>query len=178
MLIFVFEMEICEIVKNGLFAIKCHGDDEHSLNEMAKNLTDVDYLYRYFQQNEDKLSYYRGTTINAAVAKTHSEANALLQELLEFAENEDDNENNLDHIFHPLHKTSFYSHPRFYTDYKAKGIEAPWVRIYAVKCDTNLYVISGYGIKLVRQMQDDELLTLELDKLRSATAFLKEIGIL
>lgn len=84
----------------------------------------------------------------------------------------------LDDFFEPLHKTEAFGHPRFYTDFKAKGVKAPWVRLYAVKLDENLYVLTGFGIKLVKGMKDDEKLKAELLKLEKATQHLRSTGML
>ncbi|NBC24803.1 MAG: hypothetical protein GVX78_04220 [Bacteroidetes bacterium] len=170
-------MEIEPIVLGGLYAIKWPESGNHCLDEMAERLTDVEYLYEYFEKNEDKLSFY-GDTIDNAVRKTIAEADELIQELLDLANAESAAAANLDELFMPLHKVEAFNHSRFYTDFKAKGYKAPWVRIYAVKCEPNNYVITGYGIKLVRRMQDDAKLYAELKKLERATNFLKENGIL
>jgi len=172
-----FRMEIVAIVPGVLYAIKWPESGNHCLDEMAERLTDVEYLYEYFEKNEDKLSFY-GDTIDNAVRKTNAEADELIQELFNLANAESVSTDDLDDIFMPLHKEEAFSHPRFYTDSKAKGYKAPWVRLYAVKCDPNHYVITGYGIKLVRKMQDDQHLLSELKKLERATDFLKENGIL
>ena len=169
-------MKIVEIVEDSLYVIKWQEDNMHSLDEMADKLSDAEWLNDYFEENKGKLSYYHGITISKAVRKTIIEGNELLQELLAFANFE--GHDALDDLFQPLHKEEAYSHRRFYTDYKAKGVRALWVRLYAVKCDTNLYVITGYGIKLVRKMQDDEYLRNELKKLEKATNYLNEIGML
>lgn len=169
-------MEIVEIVEGSLYVIKWQEGNMHSLDEMADKLSDAEWLYDYFEENKSKLSYYRGITVGKAARKTIIEGDELLQKLLDFANFEGNDA--LDDLFQPLHKEEAYSHPRFYTDYKAKGFKAPWVRLYAVKCDNNLYVITGYGIKLVRKMQDDEYLRNELKKLENATDYLKEIGLL
>ncbi len=112
-----------------------------------------------------------------AITKTVQEANAILQELLDYSENVGNNEKpDLDELFEPLHKEEAYNHKRFHTDFKAKGFDAPWVRIYAVKIDDNLFIITGYGIKLTQQMQDDSILLEELNKLERATNFLIQEG--
>jgi hypothetical protein len=178
MLIFAFQMEIVEIIEGSLYAIKWQDDNMHSLDEMADKLSDAEWLYDYFEENKSKLSYYRDVTIGKAVRKTIIEANELLQEIWDLANTDHEENEALDDLFEHLHKEEAYNHSRYHTDFKAKGYKAPWVRIYAVRCDDNLYAITGYAIKLVRKMQDDEDLRNELKKLESATYSLKEIGML
>jgi hypothetical protein len=53
-----------------------------------------------------------------------------------------------------------------------------WLRIYAiheVSDDTDLYVVSGGGIKLVHQMQDCIFLQKELDKLKITQTYLHSL---
>lgn len=171
-------MEIVEIVEGALYAIRWPNEETHSLNQMAERLTDADWLYDYFQENKNKLSFFGGITIKKAVQKTYKEANEIIQELWDLASLVYDENEDLNTLFEPLHKVSAYQHQRYHTDFKAKGAKAPWVRIYAVKCDDNLYVITGWGIKLVRTMQEDKWLKKELDKLEHATNYLKENGML
>jgi len=113
----------------------------------------------------------------SAIHRTIQESNEIIQELSAVAKNGLANQQaDLDTLFKPLHKNEAFSRPRYHTDYKAKGFqyEAPWIRIYAVRCDKNFFVITGFGIKLVKQMKDDPLLEIEPQKLEKATAYLKE----
>ena len=179
---FTFEGEIgCEsVIEGALYTIQWPSASCHSLDEMAKRLQDVEYLTDFFTEHQERLRYFH-VSVTEAVWRTRKESNDLLQELLDLAKNAEIGQKpDLEELFEPLHQKEFYQHLRFYTDYKAKGDShsAPWVRIYAAKCDENLYVITGYGIKLVRQMKDDPLLVLELKKLRKATDFLKTLGML
>lgn len=178
MLTFAEPMEVVEVVDSVLFAIRWSADRSHELDELAEKLADVEFLNIYFEAHESRLGYFK-ISVETAVLRTAKEARLLLQELYDFAKNSSANETpDLDGLFEPLHKTEAYQHPRFYTDFKAKGIDAPWVRVYAVKLDDNIYVISGFGIKLVKRMQEDEQLMEELNKLEKATQYLKNLGML
>ncbi len=179
---FTFEGKIeCEaIIEGALYSIQWPSTSCHSLDEMAKRLQDVEYLTDFFIEHQKKLEYF-DVSVTDAVWRTRKESNDLLQELLNLAQNAEIGQvPDLEELFEPLHLEKWYNHPRFYTDYKAKGDPgtAPWVRIYAVKCGENFYVITGYGIKLDKKMKDDPLLVLELKKLRKATDFLKTLGML
>ena len=180
MFIFAKNLELVAVVENALYSIRWSPDEGHSLDEMADKLTDVEYLTNYFEKNRDKLSYF-GVSIAKAVSNTHYQANVMIQAIFSMAENSRQGLlPDLEDIFEPLHKDGSYDHPRFYTDFKVRGKrgEAPWVRLYAVRCDENLYVISGFGIKLVKRMQDDPELMKELKKLEKATEYLKEVKLL
>ncbi|MGB5926872.1 MAG: hypothetical protein WBH03_01795, partial [Cyclobacteriaceae bacterium] len=56
-----------------------------------------------------------------------------------------------------------------------KGTLFPsWLRIYAVRLDINLFVVSGGGIKLTPTMNEREHLLKELRKLEVAVQYLRE----
>lgn len=180
MFTFAAPNDIKEIVAGCLFAVRWSVDSEHELDEMAELLSDAEYLYEYFERHEERLSYFH-VSVDEAVIKTAREADQLIQELNELANNSSNFEKpDLDGLFEPLHKPEAYGNSRYKSDYKAKGEKntAPWVRVYAVRCDENIYVITGFGIKLVRQMKEDPLLETELNKLEGATNYLKEIGMI
>ena len=55
---------------------------------------------------------------------------------------------------------------------KAYGQASPsWLRVYALRVDTNLFVITGGAIKLTETMNDRDHLKLELKKLRISKKF-------
>jgi hypothetical protein len=147
---------------------------------MALKLTDVEYMSGFFENQEEKLNYFK-VNVLSAIHRTIQESNEIIQELSALARNGLANQqSDLDTLFEPLHKNEAFGHPMYHTDYKAKGFqnEAPWITIYAVRCNKNFFVITGFEIKLVRQMKDDPLLVIELQKLEKATAYLKEEGFL
>jgi hypothetical protein len=80
----------------------------------------------------------------------------------------------LDRIFEPLDN---YMDDSFSRN-KAKGDrQKSWLRIYALKIDDNLYVVTGGAIKLTRSMQEREHTSKELRKLERCRDYLRELGI-
>ncbi len=176
-------MELETIIENSLYAILWEKEEYNSLDQMAVWCNDAEFLDEYFNEHAEKLTYYVNPsyTPQDAAIRTQREATALIQELKALAtESLTENGDSLDDIFEPLHAVEAYNHPRYHTDVKAKGYpnEAPWLRVYAVKCDDNLYVITGFGLKLVQDMRDDPDLVIELQKLELATNYLDSIGMI
>ncbi len=173
-------LELDTIISDCLYAIKWDAKEFNEFDSMANDYNDSEFLLEYFTKHKDKLKYFKYQTIipYEAAIRTQKEANTLLSEILEL-ESSDSPIFILNEIFEPLHSVEAFQHPRFHTDVKAKGYEdtAPWVRVYAVKCEDS-YVITGYGLKLVKDMRDDELLIKELEKLDKATQYLKNIMML
>jgi len=173
-------LELNTIIEGALYAIHWEDQECNSLDQMAILYSDVSYLKDYFNKNSEKFEYYKAKnySLEEAVSRTIKEAAELIEEIKNLAlENIEDGDKSLDDLFKPLHTPEAYNHRRYHTDVKAKGYieEAPWIRIYAIKCDDNLYVITGFGIKLVRDMRDDLDLSLELNKLQKATEFLDSL---
>ncbi|MCM1440178.1 MAG: hypothetical protein NC131_13395 [Roseburia sp.] len=54
---------------------------------------------------------------------------------------------------------------------------ASWLRIYAIRLEPNVYVVTGGAIKLSRTMQEREHTAHELEKLNHCKAFLKANGV-
>jgi hypothetical protein len=51
------------------------------------------------------------------------------------------------------------------------------LRIYAIRLEANVYIVTGGAIKLTHLMQDKEHTVLELEKLNKCKAFLKLNGV-
>lgn len=54
---------------------------------------------------------------------------------------------------------------------------ASWLRIYAIRIEPNVNIVTGGAIKLIRTMQECEHTALELQKLNRFKAFLKANGV-
>lgn len=54
----------------------------------------------------------------------------------------------------------------------------PWCRLYAIRLENNLFIITGGGIKLYRTMNESEELIYELEKMKSLKLFLKSKNII
>jgi len=150
------------IIENSLYAILWEGEEDNSFDQMAILYNDAEFLNEYFNEHIKKLTYYVNPsyTPQDAAIRTRREATALTQELKALAtEGLIKDGRSLDDIFKPLHAVGAYNHPRYHTDVKAKGDwdEAPWLRVYAIKCDDNLYVITGFGLKLVKLTREEKI---------------------
>lgn len=111
-------------------------------------------------------------TIEDAILITRKEAIRLENELLEIAESGKTNRyETLSTLFKPLHdRTTRIEEFEFN---KTKGDNRrSWLRIYAIRIDSNLFVISGGAIKLTKTMNEREHLLKELEKLEITKQFL------
>jgi len=160
------------VVEESLYAVQYDTED---INEFAKCFelwNDPVYLREFFEDNQEDLGneFWNGITIDEAIIKTREDAKLFEQELLEIAElGKTEKLETLSTLFEPLSKGVIED----YEKDKAKGIIRPsWLRIYAIRVDANLFVVSGGAIKLTRTMNDTEHLILELEKLEKTKQYL------
>jgi hypothetical protein len=125
---------------------------------------DPEWLHSYFTINNNLLSY-ENITLKQAVDKTIELADDFYT-LLE------KNQDCLDEYFQHLKKTTITEKPL--AKQKAKKW---WLRLYALKIESNHYVITGGAIKQSHEMKDHLLTQEELDKLEFCTNFLQKNGV-
>jgi hypothetical protein len=156
-------MKIITTFVKGLYAFKF----DNKLDELERLLDDwnnFEYLESFFEQNESDLSYF-GIDIDTAIAETINEANKLETLLLKLSSN---NSIALDYIFRPLDNLEF----REISLSKQKASRR-WLRLYAIKIESNHYVITGGAIKLTHKMQEREHTQNELNKLEKCRSYLQ-----
>merc|ERR1712173_186839 len=79
-------------------------------------------------------------------------------------------------VFIDLHNDVF---THVHIESKAYGTQKKsWLRLYAIRISTNVYVVSGGAIKLTKEMNCRDHLNKELDKLKATAEYLKEIGLI
>jgi hypothetical protein len=152
-----------------------HYDDEafDEVRRLFKQWYDPEFLEDFFTKNlQDVQSGFFGPiSIERAITATRAEAVRLERELERLSKNEQES---LDKIFQPL---DIYRDDEFHRS-KAKGDRhKSWLRIYALKIDSNVYVVTGGAIKLTRLMQERAHTNRELQKFERCRDYLHEQGI-
>jgi hypothetical protein len=166
-------MEIVSIFADQITSFRYGNDQPNEFSRLFNHWQDSEFLYDFFTQHIDDLQsgFFGSISLQTAIRQTRDEARRLEQKLLQLASGKPDN---LDSIFEPLR----LEEPIELTRSKAKG-EKPksWLRIYAIKLEANVYVVTGGTIKLTRSMQEREHTSLELRKFERCKAYLRELGI-
>ncbi len=170
-----FEVEnILFVVEEVLYSIlyKCFDTDE--FERLFDLWTDVEYLEDFFENNKEDLNndFWKGISVEEAILKTYNDALDLEEKLFSLAEEGTvASRENLASFFKPISLSS--EAVRSFTMSKAYGQDRPsWLRIYALKMDDNLFVVTGGAIKLTPTMNTKEHLELELSKLRISRKFI------
>jgi len=170
-------MDIVELVEGSLYAVRYTGYDDNEFIRLFTLWTeDKIYLEGFFEKNLNKLNnnFWRGISIQEAIDSTVYQARSLGRKLLEIAERgRTDRYETLSTLFKPLHDTT--TKIEAFEENKAKSeLRENWLRIYAIRIEANLFVITGGAIKLSRTMNEDEYLLEELRKLEFVKAFLQD----
>lgn len=170
-------MEFVRVIKgyNHLWAVKNPDKELDELTSLFEQWNDANYLFKFFRDNIDDLkSYFKIERVSQAIQDTFEDSDALEELILTFPYTEE-----LDTLFKPLDVTDTKSMEL--TRQKARNWERErhdsWLRIYAIRLEPNVYVVTGGAIKLTRAIQDKEHTMIELNKLNKCKEFLKRNGV-
>lgn len=166
-----------------LYAVQYIGEEIHELYRIIDLWIDPEYLREFFKTHEKDLKAYCEFhevvySINDAVKKTINDIENLEQVLIEKAENGiSDEEEILETFFKPLHnkeKDQRYA----LQESKATLDEETWLRLYAIRIDKHLYVITGGAIKLTETMNKRDHTKTELKKMDQVVQYLRNEGLI
>lgn len=161
------------ITENGnLWAVRYDNCLDNVLDAILDQWNDVVWLRSFFKKNVgDLASYFKITDVNQAIYDTIEDSERLQCLIMDISPDA-----NLDEIFRPLEngrtsemllgkeKARLYNTPR----------HASWLRIYAIKLEPGIYIITGGAIKLTRTMQEREHTLVELARMEKVRRFLLE----
>ncbi len=170
-------MEFVRIIEgyDHLWAVKAPNKEYDELTILFRNWNNGEFLLDFFMDNfADLKGFFHIERIDEAVTDTFEDAEALQEFILEFPYTEQ-----LDKIFKPLGITDGQAHElsREKARNWNRNRHASWLRIYAIRLEPNVYVVTGGAIKLTRTMQEREHTALELQKLNLCKEYLKAHGV-
>ena len=141
-------MKIVRIIPNNdeLLSVYDTSEGISAFRKIFKLWNDTDYLFKFFQANENDLNI----TVEDAILKTISDAEKLEEQLHVIAKS---SKTQLDSIFKPLHRND-YIRKRFQHSKAYGRIKKSWLRIYAIRINPELYVVTGGAIKLTKTIQE------------------------
>lgn len=152
---------------NTIFAPYLHAvvlDDEiDEFTRFIEFLSDAIQLDEYFNENQNVLAYYN-ISIEDAIDNTLD----LVFELYDYIEQ---NKNNLNNIFEPLKKIGGE-----HILHKMK-FKSDWLRLYAIKVESQYFIITGGAIKQSQKMPDHIGTEKQLGNLNKVRDYLIEQGI-
>lgn len=161
-------------ITEHIYAFRFPNENDNELYKLFEQWSDVEFLHDFFTSHFKDLAYFNVFSIEDAVNDTIEDA-----EILEAVFLESDGPINFEAIFAPLHNQTYQelSLSKNKAKRKNRSKHDCWLRIYAIKVENNLYVITGGTIKLTHLMEQKPHTMTELNKIEKCRNFLKEIGI-
>lgn len=169
-------VNIFDIITESLYSVQYDTESDHEFSRIFDAWTDAEYLESFFEEHQEDLKngIWGRMTIEEAILITRKEAIRLEDELLEIAKTGKTNRyETLSTLFKPLHNATTQIEAFEFNKVKGDNRRS-WLRIYAIRIDSNLFVISGGAIKLTRTMNERAHLLEELQKLEITKLFLTE----
>lgn len=151
-------MKIISIFAPHLYTIQYENETEHEWQRLLHLWNDMTYLFEFVEVNniENKMEF-----INEIVEDIH-QLDVFLNEI----------NHNKDHLSSYFENLSTYE-PRILALQKGKRRKSK-LRLYAIKIDENVYLITGGAIKITQKMQDHPDTANELKKLNQVKDYLKQ----
>ena len=166
-----------EIINNdSLYSVKYEENDENELRIIFNQWSDTEYLEQFFEDNKTDLQreFYNYISIEEAILRTLDEAEKLEDELIRIAKAGQTNRyENLQTFFKPLYDNE-YPLPKHQKSKAYGSLFKSWLRLYAIRVEPNVFIITGGAIKLTKTMNDRPHLIKELDKLEKVKRFFEE----
>ncbi len=161
------------ITENGhLWAVQYEDCLDNVLYTLFDQWNDVKWLRSFFKNNiVDLAAYFKITDVNQAIYDTIEDSERLQCLIMDISPDA-----NLDEIFRPLenNRTSEMLLGKEKARLRNTPKHASWLRIYAIKLDPGIYIITGGAIKLTRTMQEREHTLVELARMERVRNFLLE----
>lgn len=169
-------MKFEDVLHNGkLWAVVYDGERVDILTKTLSNWLDPIFLRQFFEQNhEDLENYFHITNVDEAIYDTIADTASLACVILDIHPDA-----NLDSLFRPLENSRMRE--MILSREKAKGQRTPshgsWLRLYAIKLDPNVYLVTGGAIKLTYKMSDRAHTLMELKKMELVRNYLMANGV-
>lgn len=161
------------ITENGhLWAVRYENCLDNVLDTLLGQWNDVEWLRSFFKTNiVDLAAYFKITDVNQAIYDTIEDSERLQCLIMDISPDA-----NLDEIFRPLEnlRSSEILLGKEKAKLKHPSKHASWLRIYAIKLDPGIYIITGGAIKLTRTMQEREHTLVELARMEKVRNYLLE----
>jgi len=156
-------MKIVSIFAPNLYAFKFENEVDNELRRLLLDWNDVSYLYRFLDQNKGDVT--KTIPLPTLIDQLIENANSIDDKLGEIS---NDTSKKLEDFFKHLNNQEY----RIVQLSKQKG-RKNYLRLYAIRIDSNCFVITGGAIKFHHLNKDKEHTRLEMDKIEKCKDFLK-----
>lgn len=160
-------MRFDKILDDGrLWAVRFDNDSDNALQKVMSQWSDAEWLADFFLQNiDDLISYFKITNIEDAIYQTMEDRDALACIIMDISPDA-----NIEQFFRPLDNNR--TREMLLGKEKGRPHRRSWLRLYAIKLNVGVYIITGGAIKLTRTMQERAHTLQELEKMEKVRNFL------
>ena len=155
-------MKIIRIFAENLFSFKFENETLNEYERLLEIWNDPEYLVNFAERNK---SYLKGCSLEEFVECVLDDALTLEHTLKQYAKS-------LNIFFQPLDNNEMRT--MFLSLQKRR---CRYLRLYAIKIDDNMFVVTGGAIKLTRTMSEHPNMVIELAKMNRCKEYLKSEGI-
>ena len=149
-------IKIVHIFGDKLFSVRYDDQEDNEFDRLMDLWADTEYVYNFLKQNKDDIP--KSKSISNIANEILEDSEIIEDTLIDLAE---DNESNLDSFFRPLHNNEYPI--KVLSLQKGRRFH---LRVYAIRIDAGIYLITGGAIKLTRTMQERAHTLQELDKMK------------
>lgn len=160
-------MTFDKVIEDGrLWAVRYNGEQENALQKVMGQWKDAEWLADFFMQNfDDLITYFKVTDIEEAIYQTLEERDDLACIIMDISPDAD-----LDRFFRPLDNNR--TREMILGKEKGRPHRRSWLRLYAIKLNVGIYIITGGAIKLTYKMEERQHTLIELEKMEKVRNFL------
>ena len=155
-------MEIIRIFAENLFSFKFENEVLNEYERFLEMWNDPEYLVGFAERNK---SYLKGCSLEEFVERVLDDVLTLEHSLKQYAKS-------LNMFFQPLDNTEIRA--RLLSLQKRR---CRYLRLYAIKIDDDMFVVTGGAIKLTRMMSEHPDTIVELNKMNRCKEYLKDMGV-
>ena len=163
-------MKLVSIFGKNLFASKYTGNAKNEFRRLFDLWTDPEELDEFFEKNKKDITngFYGTIPIEDAIFKTIKDAVEFEEKFKNLEKKRADEQlETLSTLFEPLHEPN----EKLIALEQSKS-KSSWLRLYGLKVDNDVFIITGGAIKLTRSMQYRKHTNKELKKIRSVRDYL------
>jgi len=167
-------MKIVDIFAGKLFAMHYDGEKLNEYERLMEYWSYSDKIICFLDENIADIP--SGVNVFNALSFIREESGIIDEQLVDIVFDE---KKRLDEFFAPLSVHEYQMVVLSLSKGKAKVRRPRYLRLYAIRIDTDLYLVTGGAIKLPEQckMQERSHTQKELDKLHYIKDYLKDHGI-
>lgn len=171
-----YKMTFDKILDDGrLWAVRYDKERQNCFDELFDRWYDMQWLKSFFTDNLSDLSaYFHITDVYKAIMETIEDASTLECLMLDISPDA-----NLNTLFRHLENNRFSEMTLGKEKARGKSVNkhSSWLRIYAIKIEDGIYVVTGGAIKLTATMSERTHTLAELAKMEMVRNYFIDNGV-